>query len=98
VPDHSDSQFSHKIVSTGKVHRPQHDTVQNMVPSCAPCNLFKTSFPIEVFRREIEAQVERVRRYSSGFRIAERFGLVEAKPQPVLFWFETQGFNQRGDA
>lgn len=91
VKDHSDSQYSHKVVSTGECCRPQHDIIDNMVPACIPCNLFKTTFSVEGFRQEIEAQAERVRRYSSGFRIAERFGLVEVKPQPVTFWFERQG-------
>lgn len=90
VPDKSDSIYSHKIIATGKCGRAQHDTVDNMVPSCAPCNLFKATYDIEFFRKEIEAQIERVRKASSGFRIAERFGLIESKPQTVKFWFETQ--------
>lgn len=92
VEDTSDSPYSHKSVSTGESHRPQHDKLANMVPACAPCNLFKTTFSVEFFRQEIEAQIERVRKAGSGFRIAERFGLIEAKPKSVVFWFETQGF------
>jgi len=78
--------------STGKCLRGYHDAAENMVPSCASCNLFKATFDIESFRREIEAQKERVRNASSGFRIAERMGLIEVKDKPVVFWFETQGF------
>ena len=33
-----------------------------------------------------------LRNASSGFRIAERMGLIEVKDKPVVFWFETQGF------
>jgi len=91
VPDTSDSIYSHKFVHTGKCGRAHYDTVDNMVPACAPCNLFKATYDIEFFRKEIEAQIERVRRATSGFRIAERFGLIEAKPQPVKFWYEAQG-------
>jgi len=92
VPDTSNSPYSYKVMSTGKCLRGYHDAVENMVPSCASCNLFKTTFDIESFRREIEAQKERVRNASSGFRIAERMGLIEVKDKPVVFWFETQGF------
>jgi len=92
VREKSDSSCTHKYVSTGESTRPQHDKLENMVPSCASCNLFKATFDIEFFRQEIAAQIERVRKAGSGFRIAERFGLIETKPKPVVFWFETQGF------
>ena len=67
---------------------PERDTVDNHVPSCAPCNLFKSVFTIEEFRREIELQTERARKQSVNFRTAERFGLIEVKQAPVVFWFE----------
>jgi len=69
---------------------PENDTIDNMVPSCAPCNLFKATFTIDQFRKEIQLQVERARRSSVNFRTAERFGLIEAPPRPVIFWFECQ--------
>jgi len=85
------SRFTHKVVQTGETVWPERDTVENMVPACAQCNLFKTTFSVEFFRKEIEAQIERARKSSVNFRTAERFGLIEAKPQPVVFWFEAQG-------
>lgn len=80
-----------KLLDNKGMERPQNDTVENMVPACAPCNLFKATFSVEGFRREIEAQVERARKTSVNFRTAERFGLIEARPAPVVFWFEQQG-------
>lgn len=68
--------------------KPQNDTLENMVPACAPCNLFKSVFSIEEFRREIALQVKRARKQSVNFRTAERFGLIEVKPVEVVFWFE----------
>lgn len=64
------------------------DTIDNMMPSCAPCNLWKKTFTVEQFRDEIAKQLERVRVKSGGFRLAERFNQVEATGKPVLFWFE----------
>lgn len=75
---------------TGTMLRPQNHAVANCVPACSPCNLFKSAMSVEQFRREIEAQIERARQSSVNFRTAERFGLIEAKPQPVTFWFERQ--------
>lgn len=87
-----------KITDEGVKHintcdNPHLDTVENMVPACRKCNLFKGVFSIEEFRKEITYQVERARDYSVNFRTAERFGLVEVNNKPVIFWFETQQQN-----
>jgi hypothetical protein len=61
---------------------------RNLNPACRPCNNRKSSCTLEEFREEIAAQVTRLRRDSNQFRLAERFGLVVATEQPVLFYFE----------
>lgn len=71
--------------------RPHLDTIENMVPACAKCNLFKGGFSLEGFREEISFQVDRSREYSVNFRTAERFGLIEIISKPVQFWFEENG-------
>lgn len=74
----------------GEFERPERDNKDNLVPSCAPCNLFKSTFSIEQFRAELQEQVNRARRSSVNFRTAERFGLIEITNSPVVFWFEKQ--------
>ena len=73
---------------TGEMQHEDLDTLDNMVPSCAPCNLFKSVFPVEEFRKELEKQVERGRKSSVNFRTAERFGQIVVKTTPIVFWFE----------
>lgn len=85
------SQYSHKHVCKGEMYRAANDHIENMVPACAPCNNFKFTYPVEFFREELEAQIDRARRSSVNFRNAERFGLIEIKPVKVVFWFEQQG-------
>ena len=77
-----------KLKATGKVWHETRDCIENLNPACAPCNLFKTTYSLETFREQIAAQAERARAYSVNFRTAERFGLVEVKDAPVVFWFE----------
>lgn len=52
----------------------------------------KTDKPVpmsyEALKADRDAQAERARHYSVNFRTAERFGLVEVKNAPVVFWFE----------
>jgi len=64
------------------------DTIDNMMPACAPCNLRKSTLTLESFRAEINLQVSRLRRDSAAFRLAERFGLISETGKAVTFWFE----------
>ena len=64
------------------------DLLPNLMSACAPCNLWKKTLSVEEFREEIGKQIERVRRDSGGFRMAERYGLVKATGRPVRFFFE----------
>ncbi|MCO7511814.1 HNH endonuclease [Serratia fonticola] len=77
-----------KLKDTGKVWHADRDCVENLYPACAPCNLFKATFSIEMFREQIAAQAERARLYSVNFRTAERFGQIQVTNAPVVFWFE----------
>lgn len=62
---------------------------ENYMPSCRSCNNFKSSFTLDLFRSEVEAQIKRLRNSRPTFRLAERFGLIECKPKPIVFYFET---------
>lgn len=74
---------------------PHLDTIENMVPSCAPCNIFKSTLSIEELREEIGRQVERARKYSVNFRTAERFMMVAEVKGNVVFWFEENKCGER---
>jgi len=53
------------------------------------CNHWKGVWNIEEFRQEIQEQTKRVSKYSSGFRIALKYGLVKIlKTKKVKFYFE----------
>ncbi|EIM5532653.1 HNH endonuclease [Salmonella enterica subsp. enterica] len=77
-----------RLKTTGEVFRPEADCPENIFPSCAPCNLLKTTYSLEMFRKRVSLQVERGRRSSVNFRTAERFGLISVVNKPVVFWFE----------
>jgi 5-methylcytosine-specific restriction endonuclease McrA len=64
------------------------DHIDNLLPSCRKCNNYKLFFTLEQFRKMIATQVELLRRNSMNFRTAERFGLVQALPREIVFYFE----------
>lgn len=64
---------------------------KNLIASCARCNIYKSDWLLEDFRKEIAKQVERARKTSWNFRCAEDYGLIEVKNVDVVFYFETKG-------
>lgn len=66
--------------------------LDNLLPSCARCNKWKGTFTIEQFRKEIELQLDRLKRDSPGYRLSLDYGLVEENPKNVVFYFETNNF------
>ena len=80
-----------KLLDDGRMASPENDKIENMVPSCAPCNLFKGVFSVDQFRQEIALQITRARKRSVNFRTAERFGMLSVNTEPIVFWCEKQG-------
>lgn len=81
----------------GKMLYPELDRLDNLVPSCAPCNNFKTSACIEGFRFMVNEQFKNVPRGSTGMRQLIRLGLVDISVKPVNFWFEKQGLKVKSE-
>lgn len=68
---------------------PERDTVENMNPACAPCNIDKHSMTLENWRQIIAGSNAVLRRDVSTFRRAVRYGLIAQVEKPVVFFFET---------
>jgi|GEM_PF-1557910 len=77
----------------GKCAYPQLDTMANMVPSCAPCNNYKLSASVEVFRRNVAEQERLTLQASTGLRMLNRMNRVTFSQDPVKFWFEESGLS-----
>lgn len=83
--------FHPVIRVNGKPLYPELDIQQNLVPSCAPCNNFKSSSSIEGFRWTINEQFKNTLKNSTGLRQLNRLGLIDMEKKPIKFWFEKQG-------
>lgn len=74
------------------------DDMDNLNPACRPCNNYKLTFSIEELRWQIAQQVERGRKTSVNFRLAERYGLIKVTGAPVVFYFErVDGVRSEGE-
>ena len=76
------------IDHTDPKYRGGKDDKENKFPACPRCNIRKSVFTIEQFRHEISEQVNRLRRNSNQFRLAESFNQIKETNAPVIFWFE----------
>lgn len=65
-----------------------NDEIENLMPACISCNLSKSVFPLEVWRKDLMEKVERLTKYEKNFRLAVSFGQVEIVKKPVVFFFE----------
>lgn len=68
--------------------KPEHNTVANMMPACAPCNLHKGGYRLEQWREYLQRSAEIVRKQTSTFRAGERFGVIAVSAAPITFYFE----------
>lgn len=77
---------------------PERDVLANLNPACAPCNIDKHSMTLEGWRELMQRSNEVLMRDVSTFRRAVRYGLVEMKSTPIVFYFERAQAQQKGPA
>lgn len=81
-----------ELFNLDKLNISNVDDIANLNPSCGRCNRWKQTYSIEEFRKEIEAQAKRLRKYQAGFRLAEDFGIIQEINTAVIFYFEYPEF------
>ncbi|MFC4668181.1 HNH endonuclease [Seohaeicola nanhaiensis] len=68
--------------------KPERNSVANMMPACASCNLSKGGHTLEGWRDLLQRSAQIVAREKSIFRAGVRFGIIKVEEQPVVFHFE----------
>lgn len=69
----------------------------NLNPACRVCNKWKSTHKVEEFRHEILMQIERLRKYSASFRLAEKYSLIQETGNDIVFYFEKHTENNSRD-
>jgi 5-methylcytosine-specific restriction endonuclease McrA len=59
----------------------------NLNPSCISCNISKSTFSIEKWRKELDLKYDRMLRDSTNFGILHRMKLISRR-RSVVFYFE----------
>jgi hypothetical protein len=71
-----------------RMMKPERNTVSNMMPACAACNLHKGGYDLEGWRDILQRSAAIVGRQTSTFRAGVRFGVIAVSESPVVFHFE----------
>jgi 5-methylcytosine-specific restriction endonuclease McrA len=79
--------FTEQEASQVKIVKGSHD-LDNLNPSCARCNKWKSTYSVEHFRKVVETSLDRLERDTPNFRLARDYGLIEVIEKPVIFYFE----------
>lgn len=66
------------------------DDMDNLNPSCARCNKWKSTFSLEMFREVVQNSINRLERDTPNFRLAKDYGLLNVTENKVIFYFEVQ--------
>lgn len=73
--------------------RMENHRIDNMMPSCAPCNISKATFSIDQWRLIIAGHVAVLDRNQPTYRLAKKYGLISETQKPVEFYFERLAAN-----
>ena len=82
--EYKDMQIDHVISVYGN---DGSDDINNLMPSCRMCNFYKSTFPVEVFRKRLETLYERLQKLFI-YRLALKYGLISEHKSNVVFYFE----------
>lgn len=81
------SAGTYRLQSVGS-GRPEANTIDNFMPSCAPCNISKATYSLEGWRLYLEKQIEYLNEYNKKYRMAKVYGLIKETGAKVVFYFE----------
>lgn len=87
--DHFEAVYREWWKPGGGMERPQNDNLENMMPSCPPCNIDKHASTLEGWRVKLSRTLEVLNKNQPTYRHAVRFGLVQEIPKHIVFYFET---------
>ena len=78
-----------KVKGSGKMY--------NLTPSCATCNISKSTFSVDEWRKELSLKIDRLRNTAVNFRLMEKHKLVKVINKPVVFYFEKFDFDNKSN-
>ena len=70
------------------IYRGGTNDVDNLLPSCHPCNFYKDSMELEEFRKRLQGIPQLLMEQDFSYRMAVAHGLICRDRRKVKFYFE----------
>lgn len=61
---------------------------ENLMPACRQCNFYKSTFPLETFRKRLTETIMKNLQKEFNYKLAIKYGLIKENIKPVKFYFE----------
>jgi 5-methylcytosine-specific restriction endonuclease McrA len=87
---HVDHKVSKRYAEYHKLDM-EIDHIDNLMPSCPSCNIYKKEFTLEAFREQLGLLTGRLQKTNTIYKIAKRYELIEETNKPIVFYFEKIG-------
>ena len=62
--------------------------IDNLMPACRQCNLYKSTFNLEAFRNRLTSVMMKNLQKTFQYRLALKYGLIKENINPIEFYFE----------
>jgi HNH endonuclease len=86
--------FYHNYFNKTNIKVVGDNELNNLNPSCARCNRWKSNFSLELFRNEIQLQLDRLHKYNNNYKLAKDYDMIKEDRKPIEFWFEKYNKNE----
>ena len=86
--DHVKSVYANTDISESMTVEEMY-SIDNLLPACRPCNFYKGSMELEVFRSRLTTTMMDNIRKEFTYKLAVKYGLIKEFVEPVKFYFET---------
>ncbi len=93
--DHIDSAYVHCDYKKENTLDEIND-IDNLMPSCKQCNLYKSTFDLETFRDRLTSVMLKNLQKTFQYRLALKYGLIEENIKPIEFYFVKQEDRRNG--
>lgn len=64
------------------------DEIDNYMPACRPCNFYKSTFGIDVFRERLQTTLLDNLKNTFNYKMLVKYGLIKEDVKPIVFYFE----------
>lgn len=64
------------------------NSVDNLLPACRSCNLYKSTMPLEKFRQNLTEKMLQTLQQDFRYKMLLQYGIIQESVHPIKFYYE----------